>query len=389
MTQSAFVLTTLASFGALFAPLKAQEAPAPPSNEPPLVFEDDGSRVSVLGYHEFHVSKRPTLMRIATSKLGEQMKKIKDSGIPVISMAQFLAWRRGQIEIPPKSFLITIDDGWKSVYTDAYPILKEHQFPFTIYLYKNYVGSHRGSRAMSLEMIKEMIDSGLCTIGSHSVSHPLPGDVKKVAASGPKRYLDFLKAEFEESKNFLDETFQDQVTTYAYPGGYHSEEMFSIADSLGYDHLFTVQPGKVKRDSNRHTLPRYIIHGTSDSVLNAAMSFRNIAGTRIGSSIASLPYPTSPNPGEIIASRLPTVSIDLSSVEDLDPQSVVMRVSGFGKVPVALNPRTMVFQWTISRPLRQPLCEVTAQWKLSSKNKYEPLVRWAFHLDHEATYQSK
>jgi len=364
MTHSALVLTTLASFGALFAPLTAQEAPTPPSNEPALVFEDDGSRVSVLGYHEFHSSKRPTLMRMTTSKLGEQMKRIKDSGIPVISMAQFLAWRRGQLEIPPKSFLITIDDGWRSVYTDAYPIFKEYQFPFTIYLYKNYVGSHRGSRAMSLEMINEMIDSGLCSIGSHSVSHPLPKEVKKVATSGPERYLEFLKTELGESKSFLDQTFQNQVTTYAYPGGYHSEEMFSIADSLGYD-------------------------GTGDGNLNAAMSFRNIAGTHINSSAATLAYPTSPNPGEIIASRLPTVSIDLSSIEDLDPESVVMRVSGFGKVPVALNPRTMVFQWTISRPLRQPMCEVTAQWKLSSKNKYEPLVRWAFHLDHEATYQSK
>jgi len=66
-----------------------------------------------------------------------------------------------------------------------------------------------------------------------------------------------------------------------------------------------------------------------------------------------------------------------------------MRVSGFDKVPVALNPRTMVFQWTVSRPLRQPMCQVTAQWKLHSKAKYEPVVRWSFNLDHGASYQKK
>ena len=388
MTWSASTLTALASFGAFFCTLAAQET-TPIQNELGVTFEDDGSRVSVLGYHQFAPTIRPTLMRIVTSKFEQHMKTIKDSGIPVISMAQFLAWRRGEIEIPPKSFLITIDDGWKSVYTEAYPILKENKFPFTIFLYKNYVGRHRGSRALTLDMINEMVESELCTIGSHSVSHPLPGAVKKQAAQGPESYLNFLKNEFGESKRFLDKTFKDQVTTYAYPGGYHTDEMFAVADSFGYDHLFTVQPGKVKRNSPRHTLPRYIILGTTDRDLSAAMRFPAVSRGFLGSSPITLPYPTSPNPGETVASRLPTVSIDLSGVEDLDPESVVIRVSGFDKVPVALNPRTMVFQWTVSRPLRQPLCQVTAQWKLRSKTKYEPLIRWAFKVDHGATYQRK
>ncbi len=61
--------------------------------------------------------------------------------------------------------MITIDDGWKSVYTDAYPILKETGFPFTIFPYTKSSITGRGS-AMSPAQIQEMLNNG-ATLGSH------------------------------------------------------------------------------------------------------------------------------------------------------------------------------------------------------------------------------
>lgn len=359
----------------------------PPTGKTAEVFEDDGSRVAVLGYHVFHATKPATQMRIPTSKFRTQMEAIKNSNVPVITLDEFLAWRRGEGELPPQSILITMDDGWRSVYTEAFPIMKELKLPFTIYLYKNYVGSNRGGRALSLKMIREMVGSGLCTIGSHSVSHPFPSKVKRAAKEGPEAYDSFLRNELGASKKFLDETFKTKVTTYAYPGGYHTDEMFPLADEFGYDHLFTVKPGKIRRDSPSHTLPRYIVLGNHDGAFNAAMVFRN--GARVASIPVTLPHPTKPEPGEIIATRLPTIRVDLSGVDNLDPDSVVMRVAGFGKVPLMVNPETLVYQWTVSRPLRQPLCEVTTQWRLKDAEKYQPVMRWSFRIDHEAAYQAQ
>jgi len=373
--------------GLLSLQIFAQESPPVRQHPTPIVYEDDGSRVAVLGYHVFHRTKAATQMRIPTAKFREQMKQIKDSNLPVITMPQFLAWRRGEDELPPKSILITMDDGWRSVYTEAFPVMKEFQLPFTVFLYKNYVGSDKGGRALSLEMINEVVESGLCTIGSHSVSHPFPSKVKKAANSGPEGYAEFLNTELGDSKSFLEETFKTDITTYAYPGGYHTDEMFSVADEFGYDHLFTVKPGKVRRDSSRYTLPRYIVLGNHDGAFNAAMIFRN--GARFANSPVSLPYPVKPGSGDIVASRLPLISIDLSDVEDLDPDSVVMRVAGFDKVPVEMKLGTKIFHWTVSRPLRQPMCEVTVQWRLRSKEKYEPIMNWSFRIDHHASYQAQ
>ena len=103
-------------------------------------------RVSVLGYHEFTSGQKATDMRLPVSKFRKQLQEIKDNNLNVISLADFLAWKRGEKTIPDRSILITIDDGWKSVYTDAYPVLKEFGYPFTIYLYKNYVDG--GGRAL-------------------------------------------------------------------------------------------------------------------------------------------------------------------------------------------------------------------------------------------------
>ena len=57
----------------------------------------------------------------------------------LIPMKDFLAWRRGEKSIPPKSAVITIDDGYVSGFAVAWPILKEFGYPFTMFIYTNYV----------------------------------------------------------------------------------------------------------------------------------------------------------------------------------------------------------------------------------------------------------
>ncbi|MGJ8694905.1 MAG: polysaccharide deacetylase family protein [Verrucomicrobiaceae bacterium] len=386
---------TVAILSTLAAPavILAQEVPKTGASLPDPgqeVLEDDNCRVSVLGYHVFHATKPATQMQIPTDKFRQQMETVKASGIPVISMEKFLQWRRGETSLPAKSILITMDDGWKSVYTEAYPIMKEMGFPFTVYLYKNYVGSERGGRAMSLEMIREMMDSGLCSIGSHSVSHPFPSKVKKHLRQGSDVYDRFLRTEMGESKDFLEKTFGVKVTTYAYPGGFHTPEMFPLADELGYDHLFTVKPGKVARNSPRTTLPRYIVLGNHDSAFNAAMVFRSGASLAEGSiAPVILPHPVKPGSGHIIASRLPRISANLSKVDEIDPESIVMRVGGFGKVPAVINPETNEIAWTVNRPLRQSICDVSVQWRLKGKSSYEPVMKWSFGIDRVANYQAQ
>ena len=70
--------------------------------------------------------------------------------------------------------------------------------------------------------------------------------------------------------------------------------------------------------------------------------------------IQTTPHPVDPEAGAIINSRLPEISADLSKLEDFDPATLVMKVSGFGEVPANFSPETDKFSWQVNRRLRQP-----------------------------------
>lgn len=382
MTKFALIFSFLLS-----ACLCAQEVPqtvTPPAADTPV--PDDGVRVAVLGYHDFSTTAPETAMRIRTSKFRSQMESIRQLGIPVISMADFEAWKSGTKQIPSKAIVLTFDDGWKSFYTDAYPILKELGFPFSIFLYKQYVDG--GGKALTTPMIQEMIASG-AAVGSHSVTHPYPITVKSYRKKGPAAYNAYLRVEMGESKSFLESKFPVKVTTYAYPGGYYTEEMITLGKELGYQHLFTVLPGKVKRGMPNETLPRYIILGNYDKIFELATTFHDGQTAQIGITPLTpqtTAYPVLPEAGAIINSRLPEIAADLSTVPDINPKTVVMEVAGFGEVPATYTPETGRLTWQVNRRLRQQTCQVSVSWKNMAGKATPVPLRWSFQIDLQSAY---
>ena len=362
-------------------------APAVPAVEEKPAIPDDATRVAILGYHDFSESQPETAMRIRTSKFRKQMEAIKQLGFTVIPLDDYLAWKRGEKSLPEHCILLTFDDGWKSVYTDAFPILKEFGYPFALYLYKNYVDG--GGKALTTAMIQEMMKSG-AAIGSHSVTHPFPGDIKARVKKGPDVLDAYLRNEMGESQRFLESKFPCKVTTFAYPGGFHLDEMYKLADEFHYTTLFTVIPGKVKRSTPDKTTPRYMILGNYDKVFEMATSFREGGAIAPGAGIpgapVTTPVPVSPQAGEVVNSRLPLITVDLATIPDLDPATLVMKIAGFGEVPAVFDPTSRRLSWRVNRKLRQATCQVFVSWKDVHGKAPEIPLRWSFAIDKDAAY---
>lgn len=390
MMKLTLILGLLASICA-WAQEPLPPTPAAPPEAIPVedpAIPDDGIRVSILGYHELAENLPDTEMRINTSKFRRQMETIRQLGIKVITLEEFTAWKKEGKPIPPKAILLTFDDGWKSVYTDAFPVLKEFGFPFTIFLYKNYVDG--GGKALTTAMIEEMVKNG-ATIGSHSVSHPYPITVKSYRKKGENAYDAYLRKEMGESKRFLESKFPVKINTYAYPGGFFTAEMLKLGQEFSYDFMFTVLPGKIKRSLPNETLPRNIILGNYDRGFESATTFREGQSAPDSSELLSglvqtTPHPVSPEPGAIINSRLPEITADLSKVENIDPASITMKVSGFGEVPATFSPETKKLSWQVNRRLRQTGCQVVITWKDLAGIPAESPLRWSFQVDREAAY---
>lgn len=339
------------------------------------------SQISILCYHDFSAKYEATEMRIRENAFAKQMQVVKDSGVNVISMAEFTAWKQGQVELPQQNVMITIDDGWRSVYLVAYPILKQYEFPFTLGLYNDFIAN--GDLSLSNKMIDEMLENGM-TIASHSVSHPFPSAYKKKRKQGEAEYTEFLKTEIGESKVELEKQFQQSVRSYIYPGGYYTEDMFPVLRTHGYEYAFSVKPGKVTLDSKDLEIPRYVVLGTTDRVFEAAMTFDTIDGS--GAFIKELSYPVKPLPGVAIGDRLPWIGVDFTDATNIDLNTVYMRVSGFGLVKAKFLKGTKRFEWQAMRPLRLPSYNVLVQWQLKDSDKFEEPLKWTFRIDHKPEY---
>lgn len=238
----------------------------------PLVPREQ-TQVAVLGYHDFSNTKSTTEMRMKTAEFCRQMQFIKDSNICVISMQDFLEWRFGTRCLPERCVLITIDDGWKSVYTDAYPVLKAYGYPFTLFVYVRYIGVQGAS--MTQEQIKEMMQHG-ATIGSHSWNHLYPSKWKRYKQSSVQ-YATQLQKEFIDSRAKLQEWFTN-CSTYCYPGGYHTAPMRSTLKIADYKAAFTVIEKKVKCDVKPYQINRYMVFGVDTSIFRRAVNFDGQAG---------------------------------------------------------------------------------------------------------------
>lgn len=183
------------------APPKARPAPAAPAPSPAF-HVNQSSQVIVYGYHRLvNVLHRPDT-EILPADFESQMKMLKDRGLPVIPLQDFLAWRRGEKNIPARCAVITLDDGWKSQYDVAWPILKKYGYPFTLFIYTEYVkpGKLSGGESMTWDTLAEMRDAGV-DIESHTLTHPyLTAKKGKTEA----QYEDWLYHEVNDSKKVLE-----------------------------------------------------------------------------------------------------------------------------------------------------------------------------------------
>lgn len=231
------------------------------------------TRVAVLGYHDFSNTKSSTEMRMKTAEFCRQMQFLKDSDICVISMQDFLEWRFGTRCLPEKCVLITIDDGWKTVYSDAYPVLKAYGYPFTLFVYVRYIGVQGSS--MTPEQIKEMQQYG-ATIGSHSWNHYYPSKWKAHQPTS-ETYTKMLQKELVDSRTKLKEWFGN-CSTFCYPGGYHTASMRDTLKSDSCEAAFTVIENKVKCDVEPYLINRYMVFGNDTSIFRRAVNFAGQEG---------------------------------------------------------------------------------------------------------------
>jgi peptidoglycan/xylan/chitin deacetylase (PgdA/CDA1 family) len=376
---------------------QAAQVPVIPKVSSELV-EQNRTQVAVLGYHDFSEEKPVTEMRIRTSVFRRQMQALKDAGMPIITMKEFWEWKNGDRKLPEFCILITIDDGWKSVYTDAFPILKEMGFPFTLFPYTHYL-TGRGA-SLSISQVQEMKNYG-ASIGSHSTSHFYPSTWKKTRKKGEEAYLKLIDQEIGASREWLLKNFGEGVDYYCYPGGYHTPEMIEKLPTYGFQGAFTVIPRKTLKETDNWQLPRYMVFGNNPSIFARGVTFTRQTTDRVpdvnhvaqsatgGVKTMDMPAPVQPVlpvANSVTQTLCPTIAIVLSSESNIDPNSLQMFVTGYGKVPAKFNPNNQTLSWEVNRPIRSGSVTVLVKWKNAGEVKSTSSATWQFGVQQKEVH---
>lgn len=224
--------------------------------------------VRVLTYHRFgDRSFDPFCVSIPDFSM--QMQWLAETG-KALTLEQMEAHVAGKASVPDGSVLVVIDDGFRSVYTEALPVLRKFKIPAVVFVPTGSIGkTEKGTLFSDLYMLPEEIKkcsrAGI-VIGSHSDSH------RSMAAITPSE----LEREAKESKDILEKLTGRSVTSFAYPYGTRADFNKETALTLrncGYTTVFTSQHGAIRAGMDPWELPRVKI----ESGESLAM-FRRICG---------------------------------------------------------------------------------------------------------------
>jgi peptidoglycan/xylan/chitin deacetylase (PgdA/CDA1 family) len=359
-------------------------SPAPTTAKPVV---DQTAQTIVFGYHRFVDKVRHPDTEITPADFEAQMAELKNHGITVIGLQDFLAWRRGEKNIPPRCAVITIDDGWKSQYDVAWPILKKYGYPFTMFIYTEGVrgGHFGGGEAITWEQLGEMRDAGV-DIEAHSVTHQdlrRPYDKVTRRRLSPPEYEQWLHNEVVGCKQTLEQKLGIKVDCFAVPYGFYNQHIKDMARNAGYEAVFTVYGQPLTYNSSLDSLGRYMIEANKPKVFADAVKTIGTS-TSGGAPVAEVStgnLSTHPADGETVRTALPLIKANLSSVGQIDPNSVQLRVSGLGLVPASFDPKTGTVAYQVTQKLRDKSCTVILSAKSGGK-KVE--THWTFGIEEGA-----
>jgi peptidoglycan/xylan/chitin deacetylase (PgdA/CDA1 family) len=354
---------------------------APPTISKPAV--DQNAQVIIFGYHRFVNQVRRPDTEITPQLFEQQMQELKNKNISVIPMQDFLAWRRGEKAIPPKAAIITFDDGWKSQYDVAWPILKKFNYPVTLFIYTEGIrpGHFSGGESMTWDMLAEMRDAGV-DIQGHTATHSdLRKPYDKVAKKklSPEEYEEWLQKELVGSKQLIEQKLGVKVNCLAVPYGFHNDHIRDVCMKAGYEAMFTVYGQPISMHTPLNSVGRYLMENNKPKTFTDAVSA--IATTAAGPAVAEVSssnLQTQPADGETIKNALPLIKANIASLGTIDPGTVEMRVSGLGKVDASFDPKSSTVAYQVTQRLKDKNCTVIVSAKSGGK-KVE--THWTFNID--------
>lgn len=198
------------------------------SNDSNVLFKG----VPVLMYHSIAYEKNNDL-RVPKELFEQEMKYISDNDYNTMTLDELYNCISNNVPAPPKSVVITFDDGYKDNYTNAFPILKKYGLKATVFVITDTVD--KNNSYMTSAELRELQNGGI-DIESHTAGHD---DLSKLSYDAQMKTLN-------TSRVFLENLLGKRVRYIAFPCGRFNSFTEKAASDAGYAMAFLTAPGKAQ-----------------------------------------------------------------------------------------------------------------------------------------------
>lgn len=209
------------------------------------------SYLPVLTFHM--IDDKPSVLSYSPELFKRFMDKLHRRGYRTINLTDAVEILSKGRPFPEKSFVLTFDDGYSSVFNEAFPILEKYGMSATVFLAvggsnvsgpNNRLLSLNGTEMLLWREIRDMRDGGI-DFGSHTLTHP---DMTRLDRTG-------IEYEIRKSKEIIEDYLGKAVSSFAYPYGKYDKKSIEITQRY-FNCACSAELGLLTKESNPYALER-------------------------------------------------------------------------------------------------------------------------------------
>lgn len=213
--------------------------------------------IRILLYHHVGRFARPERqlgLYCHVDRFARQMAWLARSRLSVVSLDRALAAIDGRMQLDGPAVVLTFDDGFQNFHDHAWPILKSHDFPASVFTISDRLGATADwlsrpatneDRLMDAATLRSLADQGL-EIGAHTATHP------RLSTLAPAR----RDAEIGAAKRRLEDALGREVRHFAYPYGDYDADSRERVAAAGFVSGLTCIRDRAERAANSFEIPR-------------------------------------------------------------------------------------------------------------------------------------
>ena len=252
----------------------------------------------VLSYHDIRddvaAEGDPDAYAVSHQNFAAHLDWLSGHGYNPVSLSQVIEASRSGRPLPKKPVLLTFDDGLRSTYTHAYPLLRAYGYPALIAVVSGWMDLPDGTQIdyaarpftrdefLTWEQLREMSNSGLVEVASHT--HDLHRGVRSnpqgnTTPAATTRIYDPAAGSHEDEATYRARIRSDLAQSVAlirkhtghapravvWPYAAYNDAANQIADSLGMNISFDLEGRSTPVTPDLHGLARLLVTGNPGS----------------------------------------------------------------------------------------------------------------------------